>query len=397
MEIRPILEKYDTQNITIACLGGHSALDVCEGAKREGFKTVVVARKGREKTYEKYYRTRKNPLGDGEIGCIDDIILVDQFSDVLNDDIQAKLQAMNAVFVHNRYFWVYFKDFNQVEQNFHVPIYGNRVLVRLEERDQPKNQYYLLQQAGIKTPEIVREGGKAMDIDTTVNYLDEFYKKNGEMPLIVKVNEAIRGYERAFFIINKAMQYKEVAEQKIEAGEINESDLGNAVIEEFIIGAQVNFNYFYSPLTGELELMGTDMRRQTSLDGFLRLNADEQMKVLETGYKPSMVETGHVAVTTKESLLEKAFSAGEQFIETLKKEVSPGMIGPFALQGAIASYKGKEEFVVFDVSMRIPGSPGTRFTPTTSYLYGEPMSYGQRIAKEIKLAQKQQKLEEILT
>ena len=110
-----------------------------------------------------------------------------------------------------------------------------------------------------------------------------------------------------------------------------------------------------------------------------------------------MIETGHIACTTKESILEKAFVAGEKFVALLKKETPPGIIGPFALQGAIASYDGREEFVVFDVSMRIPGSPGTRFTPATIYKYGRGVSYGERIAMEIKKALSTGKLDEILT
>ena len=104
--------------------------------------------------------------------------------------------------------------------------------------------------------------------------------------------------------------------------------------------------------------MGTDMRRQTDLDGFLRLTADEQLEML--GYKkPKMIETGHVAVTVKESLLEKIFDIGEKFVLATKKLNKPGIIGPFALQGAVVADDGKEDIVIFDVSMRIPGSPGT--------------------------------------
>ena len=110
-----------------------------------------------------------------------------------------------------------------------------------------------------------------------------------------------------------------------------------------------------------------------------------------------MIETGHIAATTKESIIEKIFNLGEQFVATTKKEVPPGIIGPFALQGAIAADRGKEEMVVFDVSMRIPGSPLTRFTPHTGYLYGDSISYGERIAMEIKQAQTQHRLQEIVT
>jgi 5-formaminoimidazole-4-carboxamide-1-(beta)-D-ribofuranosyl 5'-monophosphate synthetase len=81
----------------------------------------------------------------------------------------------------------------------------------------------------------------------------------------------------------------------------------------------------------------------------------------------------------------------------VEEEHPPGIIGPFALQGAITAEKGREELVVFDVSLRIPGSPGTPFTPYTSYLWGESMSYGERIALEISQAIEQGRLAEICT
>ena len=88
---------------------------------------------------------------------------------------------------------------------------------------------------------------------------------------------------------------------------------------------------------------------------------------------------------------------GEQFVETCKKEHPPGIIGPFALQGAVAAEEGKEELVIFDVSMRIPGSPGTLFTPYSGYLHQESISYGERIAMEIKRAIEEDKLDWICT
>ena len=58
MNVKDIVTDYDKDNITIGVLGGHSALDVCRGAKKHGFRTLVVAMKGRELTYTKYYKTR---------------------------------------------------------------------------------------------------------------------------------------------------------------------------------------------------------------------------------------------------------------------------------------------------------------------------------------------------
>lgn len=371
-DVQKIVNSYDKKNITIGVLGGHSGLDVCRGAKKHGFKTLAVCQKGREKTYTKYYKTRD----DGR-GCIDETIVLDKFSDITKPEIQEKLRDKNTIFIHNRYFWVYF-DFRDIENNFKVPIYGTRGMVKLEERDVPKNQYYLLEKAGIRFPKIYKS---PKDIDRLV---------------IVKVNEAIRGYERAFFYATSFDDYKKKSEEMLKKKTITKESLEKAVIEEYIVGAQVNFNYFYSVIDDELEIMGTDTRRQTNLDGLIRLPADEQLEVLKY-LKPKMIETGHIAATTKESIIEKIFNLGEKFVKTTQKETSPGIIGPFALQGAIAADRGKEEMVVFDVSMRIPGSPLTRFTPHSGYLYGDSISYGERISMEIKKAVEQDRLEEIVT
>lgn len=384
-KIQKVLEGYDLSKITIAVLGGHSALDVCRGAKKYGFRTVAVCQKGRDKTYSKFYKYRQG-LFNQPIGCVDEVIEVDSFADVVKPEVQEKLRAMNAIFVHNRYFWVYC-DFKEVEKNFLVPIFGNREYVRLEERDVPNNQYELLQKAGVRIPMLLRKGGDIHGRRLLEEKLDKHFVADKGGPLIVKVNEAIRGYERAFFVVTTTEEYFEVSEKMIARGIITQEDLDKSVIEEFIIGAQVNFNYFYCPFQRQVELMGTDMRRQTSLDGFLRLNAVVQTNLIKSGYKPTMIETGHVACTIKESLVQKACELGEQFVVTTAKELGRPITGPFALQGAVSSSDGKEELVIFDVSMRIPGSPGTAATPYSGYLYGESMSFGERIAMSLKAAE----------
>ncbi len=362
-------------------LGGHSALDVCAGAKKLGFRTLAVCQKGREKTYAKYYKTRPaiDRAGEDAIGCIDDIIVVDKFSDIVNESVQEELRKKNTIFIHNRYFWVYFKDFSQIENNFHVPIFGSRGMLKLEERDQPKNQYHLLEKAEIRMPKIFK---RPQDIDRLV---------------LVKVNEAIRTYERAFFTANSFSEYEGKSLALISQGTITEAALKKATIEEFVIGAPVNLNFFYSPFAKEVELLGTDTRRQTNLDGLLRLPAWEQNELHDAGFQPRMVENGHMAVTVKESLLEKIFDLGERFVKATQKEHAPGIIGPFALQGAVTAEEGKEDIVIFDVSLRIPGSPGTRFTPYTGYLYGQNLSVGDRVAMEIAEGVKQGRLQELLT
>lgn len=384
-QIFDILAKYDKSQISIGVLGGHSGLDVCHGAKKYGFRTVAVCQKGREKTYDKYFRTLPDmDVVPGQLkawqatkGCVDEVILVDKFADIVKPQVQEQLKALNTIFIHNRYFWVYC-NFEEIENDFLVPIHGTRNLLKLEERDVEMNQYYLLEQAGIRFPKIYNV---PEEIDRLV---------------MVKVNEANRGYERAFFVASSPADFAKKAKELLDEGIINQQNLDKAVIEEFVVGAHVNFNYFYSAIDNELELMGTDMRRQTNLDGLLRLTAPEQAEVLKY-VRPKMIETGHVTVTVKESLLEKAFDIGEKFVNLTKQENPPGIIGPFALQGAVVADEGKEDIVIFDVSMRIPGSPGTRYSPYSGYLYGDSLSYGERIAMEVQTAIKKDRLYEIVT
>jgi len=361
-------------NITIVTIGSHSALEVARGARDEGFKNLIICQKGREKTYAKYYKT------NGDLGCVDEILLVDKFSDVLNSTIQERLKAVNGIFIPNRSFEVYINDYDAIENDFKIPIFGNKKLLRIEERGFKPNQYDLLTASKIRYPKQFKD---PKDIDRLC---------------IVKVLEKARGFERRFFFANSESSYKDEAARLIKEEEITKEALEKAVIEEFIAGVQVNFNFFYSPTYKRLELLGTDTRRQTNLDGILRLTSNIQSKILEdNNVEIKYEEAGHIAVTVLESMLEQVFEMGERFVEASKNFTSPGIIGPFALQAMIIPGPPKKEIVVFDVSPRFPGSPGITATPYSGYLFGKPVNVGRRIAMEIKDAIKINKLNDIIS
>ena len=72
-KIKERISDYNPNKIRIGVLGSHSALEIASGAKQEGFETVVVCQKGRDKTYTQYY----NKL-------FDQIILLDKFVEISN-------------------------------------------------------------------------------------------------------------------------------------------------------------------------------------------------------------------------------------------------------------------------------------------------------------------------
>lgn len=372
MDIKPILKNYDKENITIAVLGSHSALDVCRGAKDLGFKTLVITQKGRGTPYSKYYKSQ-----DG-LGCVDEVLELESFKDILSEENQQKLRDRNAIFIPHRSFEVYINDYDAIENDFNVPMFGNRKLLRSEERGgSGVDQYKIMDEAGIRYPKQFKDPN---DIDRLV---------------IVKVLEKERGFERAFFLVNSYEDFKKATEAFVKKGLFTEEALKEAVIEEFLVGVQVNFNFFYDPINERLELLGTDTRRQTNLEGFTKIPAEDQKYVRQNlGIK--FEEAGHIAVTVLESLLEPAFEIGEKFVQACKKLGLP-VIGPFGLQTMIIPGPPKKEIIVFDVSPRMPGSPGISATPYSGYLYGQSISAGKRVAMEIRQAIDENKLEQVLT
>ena len=374
-DLAATLARYDAGALALSSVGSHSALDVAFGARAQGLHSLIVTAKGREKTYARYFARTTNP----DRGCVDETLELASFANLLDADVQEQLLAKNVLFIANRSFEVYLHErfsYDEIERRMLVPFFGNRRLLRAEERDEADNQYALLASAGIRFP---RTFDKPSDIDTIV---------------MVKAAHATVTFERAFFLCSTPAEYDAQAERLIAAGMVTPEGLANARIEEYALGPSVNLNFFYSPLLNELELLGTDTRRQTNLDG-LRSLPPSQMAA--AGNIPvRMEEAGHIATTLTESMLEKAFELGERFVVAAKAANPPGVIGPFALQCIITAGPPKD-FVCYDVSLRIPGSPGTRYTPYSAYRWGRDVSVGERIAMEVVAARDAGRMLEILT
>jgi 5-formaminoimidazole-4-carboxamide-1-(beta)-D-ribofuranosyl 5'-monophosphate synthetase len=345
-----VVNRYDLDNISVGVIGSHSALEIMDGAKDEGLKTVCICQKGRELPYLKYSRLS------------DEMIVLDRFSDILFKENQEKLLKLNTIMVSHRSFSVYLGNDN-IENNFHVPIFGNRWLLKAEERNLPRNQYYLLEKAGIAHPKIYS------------------VPEEIEGPALVKIQEAKRKLERAFFIVTSFDDYKKKSQDRIDKGIIDKETLeNNSVIEQYLIGTYFNFNFFYSPLDDETEFLGIERRLQTNIHDFTTsIPARNQ---LEMDVELQNIEVGHTPASIRESLLDNVFKMGEKFVKSTKKEYPPGIIGPFSLQSVITL---DLDMIVYDVSLRVPGNPIlATTTPYTKYKYGETFGVGRRIAMEIK-------------
>ena len=358
-EMQKIVNSYS--DIRLGVLGSHSALEVMDGAKDENFDTVVFCQKGREIPYQRFSRIS------------DEILILNKFKDLATAVTQKKLRDTNTLIVPHRSLTAYL-GYDTIENKLKVPIFGNRALFQAEERNHKRNQYYLLKKAGIKYPKIFNN------------------PKLINKPAIVKVQEKGRKLERAFFTVSSYADFKSKSEEKIKKGIISRKDLSESSIEELAIGTYLNFNYFYTPISEQVDFIGIERRLQTNIHDYNALPAKQQLE-MDVGLQN--IEVGHTPASIRESLLEKVFKMGDKFVRAVKKEYSPGIIGPFSLQSVITK---DLEMIVYDVSLRVPGNPIVATTsPYTKYQYGTTFGIGRRIAMEIRKAVEEDKLKEIVT
>src|SRR3989344_605035 len=190
----------------VATLGGHSALEIFAGAKKHGFNTLALVVKGRDKTYTKHFAN-----------LCDENFYLDSFANLLDKNVISKLAKKETIFIPHRYVQVYC-DLLKFENNFKIPVFGNKYLLKYENREGNYNQYSILKKAKASFP---LQFNKPENIDRLS---------------IVKANEKVRSYERSFFFANNFSDYKKQAKVMIKRGKIKDQDLKTAVIEEYLVG-----------------------------------------------------------------------------------------------------------------------------------------------------------------
>jgi 5-formaminoimidazole-4-carboxamide-1-(beta)-D-ribofuranosyl 5'-monophosphate synthetase len=251
-----------------------------------------------------------------------------------------------------------------------TPVFGNKWILRWEADRILKEK--LMKEAGLKIPQAVRSKNE-------INGL-----------CIVKLHGAAGG--RGYYLAWNRESFEEGARRLIDQKIIRaESDL---YIQEFIRGVPVYLQYFYSPITEELELLGIDRRYESDIDGIGRIPAKQQLGA--GSIEPSYTVIGNIPLVLRESLLEEVYKIGEKFVRAAERLVPPGMPGPFCLEGV---YDSEGKFTTFEFSARIVAGTNLYLdgSPYSGLLYDEPMSMGRRIAREVKVAKKRGKLDKVVT
>ncbi len=333
----------------IATIGSHSALQILKGAKDEGFETICICLKGREKPYQQFK-------------VADKIISIKDFSEF--EKVQDELLKDNAIIIPHASF-ISYMGLERVEK-LKVPYFGNKEILKWESDRNWERKW--LTKAGLKMPKIFK---KPEDIDR---------------PVILKFHGADGG--KGYFLAKNYNDFK----RKIKL----HPNSKKYVIQEYILGVPMYAHYFHSPLTGETELMGFDKRYESNVDSLGRISARDQMALPKEQVDPSYVIVGNMPVVVRESYLPGYISKGEKTVKESKKLVKGGLFGPFCLETIITP---DGEIITFEISARIVAgtNPYVHGSPYTWLRYNEPMSTGRRIAREIKLAIEQNKLNKVLS
>ena len=323
----------------IATFGSHSALQILKGAHDESFKTLVIALKKHVSFYQRF------PF-------IDEIVSVDAFLEF--PKIEKKLKDKKIIVIPHGSFVAYLGM--EGNKKMTLPYFGNKKVLDFE-FDRVKQGDWL-KKSGINTPE---EYKNINDI---------------KFPVIIKSFGAAGG--KGYFLVNN---------QKDLTEKIKFFKNRKFVIQKYIIGVPLYIHYFYSPLTKKLEILSMDRRYETNVDALGRI---------PFSVDPSYVVVGNSPLVLRESMLPEAYSMGEKVVKKSRELISKqGLFGPFCLETIIAP---DQKFYVIEISARIVA--GTNLfiegSPYADLLYNEPMSTGRRIAREIKIAIKENRLQEVL-
>ncbi|MDY0385837.1 MAG: formate--phosphoribosylaminoimidazolecarboxamide ligase [Methanolobus sp.] len=349
--IMEIVGNYDLDNITIATACSHSSLQIFDGARKEGFKTIGICVKEPPRYYDAF------PLAKP-----DEFIVVNSYQDIPN--IVDELVAKNAIVIPHGSFVEYLSIDKFAE--LAVPTFGNRAVLEWESDREMERKW--LEGAGIHMPKQI----KPEDIAG---------------PVMVKYHGAKGG--RGFFIAKNQDEFEEHVDP-------NEK----YTIQEFMVGTRYYLHYFYSPLQEEgyqlsegiLQMLSMDRRVESNADEIFRLGSPKELG--EADIHPTYVVTGNVPLVARESLLPLIFELGDRVVEESIK-LFGGMIGPFCLETV---FTDKLEIKVFEISARIVA--GTNIYPSGSPYsdFVEPgLSTGRRIAQEIRAGIDSKQLDKIIS
>lgn len=334
-------------NYTIATIASHSCLQILKGAKDEGFPTLAIAT-GKAAPFYRQYE------------FIDEVAALDSYSETL--EYTKKLDKEKTIVIPHGSFVAYLgADFDKKTP---LKYFGNKKILEIEANRHSQHDW--LEETGVRMPKIFASPGKI------------------DRPVIVKSYGA-KGGSGYFIAQNQITLEEKLHQTKLKAN--------TYIVQEYMIGVPAYIQFFYSPLRKRVEIMGADRRYESNVDGLGRLPLSFQKEI---SLPPSYTVIGNFPIVLRESLLPQFQKIGEDIVRISKKLAPPmGLYGPFCLETIITQ---DQRMYAIEISCRIVAGTNAFIngSPYSDLLFGEPMSMGRRIAREIKEAIKLNKLHKVL-
>lgn len=334
-------------NYTIATIASHSCLQILKGAKDEGFATLAISTKKTATFYHQYE-------------FIDEVAELDSYADTLA--YTQTLDKKKTIIIPHGSFVAYLGS--ESDRKTHLKYFGNKKILEIEANRHQQHEW--LEKTGVRMPKIFTSAEKI------------------DRPVIVKSYGA-KGGTGYFIAANK----KEL-DIKLAKAKLSENTY---IIQEYIIGVPAYIQFFASLIRKRVEILGADRRYESNVDGLGRLPVSFQREI---SLEPSYTVIGNFPIVLRESLLPQFQKIGENIVKVSKKVAPPqGLYGPFCLETIITE---NQRIYAIEISCRIVAGTNAFISgsPYSDLLFGEPLSMGRRIAREIKEAIELNRLRKIL-
>src|SRR3989337_1768006 len=253
-DVQGILGKYDLKKLAIGTLGSHSSLNIFKGAKEEGFRTVAICKQKDAIMYKKF------PVAD-------EIIIVEDFTEILDEKLQERLRQLNVVLIPHGSFTAYLST-QELTDNLYVPMFGNRELLHWEANRKEQEEW--LRQAGLQLPATFK----------TPDEIDRL--------VIAKLPGAKGG--RGYFLASSPKAFYKKFKQMVNRGLLKEGDVDKIHLQEYTLGVNIYPSYFSSIIKDDVELLAMDRRYESAVDAIGQIPASEQ---LEIDVSPTYTVGGH--------------------------------------------------------------------------------------------------------
>ena len=208
---------------SIATLGSHCALQLLKGAKDEGFKTLLVCEKKRQSLYKRFK-------------FIDELVLVDSFSEVIEERCNSILQKNDSILIPHGTLIAQMSS-EQIE-SIKTPVFGNKYILRWESDRMFKEQ--LMKEAKLNVPKSIPSPKEISNL------------------VIAKRHGAAGG--KGYFMASTEQEYNKKRDQLVKQGLITGD--GDLYIQEYHSGVLAYLQFFFSPIKNELDFFGVDKRHE---------------------------------------------------------------------------------------------------------------------------------------